>query len=219
LQNPPSQGKCSPEIQALKLPPVRAIFRAPEGYAMGSTDYSAAHARICCETTGDEAFRKSYIENLDIHCKVASEIAKMIGKDWSEEFIGKVRKEKSEDGRLATSLRNVSKNVFYGWINGAGANTTENTITTGGFNCQKGFGKHILNVLGEAFPRVKAFQDSTKAHIRKELVEFEGSKIKYTWVRGLSGRRVYLPVWPPSNTNKYGGARPNDALYGVLDDG
>ncbi len=211
LQNPPNPSKANDEIKALGLPPVRTIFKAPKGYCFGATDYSAAHARIACEATQDSRFIASYNEGVDVHCLVASEIAQAIGKNWSEEQIGKIRKQKDADGSLATSLRNVSKNVFYGWLNGAGKAKTEETIRIGDFTVYRGFGGHILGILGEAFPGIKQFHEFIKQELKTNKIEFDGLSLPYTWVTSISGRRVYMPIFPPKE-NGYGGAKPSEGL-------
>jgi DNA polymerase I-like protein with 3'-5' exonuclease and polymerase domains len=211
LQNPPNPSKMCAEMRVFNLPPVRSVFKVPEGYAMGGTDYSAAHARIAAETTKDKAFISSYIDNVDIHCVVASKLSTLVDKHWTQEQITKIRKEKTEDGGLATRLRNTSKNVFYGWLNGAGKAKTAETIGLGGFGCTVEFAGEIIDLLGRAFPGIKQYHDKIKRLIMKNPVAFDGCKTPYVAVSGVSGRRVWLPVWPKDDRG-YGGAKPTDAL-------
>jgi DNA polymerase I-like protein with 3'-5' exonuclease and polymerase domains len=212
LQNPPNPSKACDEIKALKLPQVRSMFRAPAGYALGSTDYSAAHARIAAQTTQDEAFIASYVSNEDIHCHVASKLSELPKRNWSPEQISQYRKGKDDLAVLATQLRNIAKNEFYGWLNGAGAAKAADTATTGGFPATFDFGKEILHKLGSSFPGIKAFHDRVKHEIRTKIYKIDGVKIPYTRVRAICGRWVWLPVWPKDEGTGYGGAKLTDAL-------
>ena len=211
LQNPPNPTKMCAELRGLDLPSVRSIFRAPPGYAMGGTDYSAAHARIAAQTTKDKAFIASYNDDIDIHCVVAAKLSWLVGKRWTESQLTKIRKEKTDDGGLATRLRNTAKNVFYGWLNGAGAAKTAETIGLGGYPCELDFAKEVISLLNDAFPGIKAYHDAIKKLIKLNPVFFTGCKLPYVGVAGISGRRVWLPVWP-TNDKGYGGAKPTDAL-------
>lgn len=211
LQNPPNPSKACPEVAALKLPPIRSIFRPEPGYKLLVVDLSAAHARIAAETTQDELFIASYIDNVDVHAIVASKLSYLVGKFWTREDISRIRKGDSDDAKLAISLRNTAKNVFYGWLNGAGIAKTAETIRIGGYECDKEFAESILKLLGESFPGIKTYHDQVKISLKQNIKQFEGCKMPYTWATGLSGRRVYLPVWP-TNDKGYGGAKPTDAL-------
>lgn len=212
LQNPPNPSKACPEIAALNLPPIRSAFRPQPGYKLLVVDLSAAHARIGAESTQDQLFIASYNEGIDVHGIVASKLSELVGKNWTKEDIATIRKQKgTPDGDLATTLRNISKNVFYGWLNGAGAFKTKETINIGGYQCEIEFAKEILDLLGVSFPGIKAFHDKIKEQIRTNIIEFPGCALPYTWATGISGRRVFLPVWP-TNDKGYGGAKPTDAL-------
>lgn len=211
LQNPPNPTKACPEVAALNLPKVRSLFRPPAGYKLLVVDYSAAHARIAAETTKDDLFRASYISGIDVHAIVASKLSALVDKHWTKEQISTIRKQKDADGELATTLRNIAKNVFYGWLNGAGAKKTAATVEIGGFRCTVDFATEIIELLQASFPGVKQYHDRVKRILRTEKVWFEGCKLPYTWAVGLSGRRVFLPIWE-AKEGGYGGAKPTDAV-------
>jgi hypothetical protein len=211
LQNPPNPSKAGPEIAALGLPPIRGIFKAPQGYALGSNDYSAAHARIAAQTTQDPTFIAGYVANADNHCDVAAKIATLLGYSWTPAYVGEIRSQKTDEGRLATRCRNNAKNDFYGWLNGAGKAKTQETLRIGGFDCTIEFAGEIIDTLGAKFPLVKRFQDQLKRQIKEKLVRLPGCSLPYTAVAGISGRRVLLPVWPKTS-DSYGGAKITDAL-------
>ena len=226
LQNPPNPTKACPELAALNLPKVRSAFRPPVGYKLLVVDLSAAHARIAAQTTGDELFIASYIDNVDVHAIVASRLSTLptVAKNWTQEQISKIRKQEDENGRktpdavLATSLRNVSKNVFYGWLNGAGASKTSETIRVGGFENSIEFAESIVALLGESFPGIRAYHDRVKRHLKTNQVRHSGVSLSYTWATGVSGRRVWLPVWENPKTGRDGkpyiakSAKPTDAV-------
>lgn len=210
LQNPPNPSKMCSELEAFDLPPIRGCFKAPQGYKMAVVDLSGAHARIAAQATGDKAFRESYTLNKDPHTIVASRLSELEGLVWSPEYISKIRKEDTPEGKKATKFRNTAKNVFYGWLNGAGKNKTSETIRIGGWENSVDFAGTIIDTLRAAFPDIAAFHDRLKNSIKKGK-HFEGCKTLYTPVTCLTGRRVWLPIWKPSEKNKYGGAKPTDA--------
>lgn len=211
LQNPPNPSKACPEIVALDLPAVRSLFRPPAGYKLLVVDYSAAHARIAAETTKDALFRASYVDGIDVHAIVASKLSTLAEQNWSQEQISKIRKQKGSEGELATTLRNIAKNVFYGWLNGAGAKKTAATVEIGGFRCKVEFAKEIIDLLGESFPGVRRYHEQIKRSLKTNRTTFEGCKLPYTWAVGISGRRVFLPIWE-AQEGGYGGAKPTDAV-------
>ncbi|MBW4583485.1 MAG: hypothetical protein KME42_28310 [Tildeniella nuda ZEHNDER 1965/U140] len=211
LQNPPNPSKACPEVAVLHLPPVRSLFRPPAGYKLLVVDYSAAHARIAAETTGDKLFQASYIDDVDVHAIVAAKLSTLADRNWTREQISAIRKQKDAEGKLATTLRNIAKNVFYGWLNGAGAKKTAATVEIGGFRCTVEFAQSIIDLLQASFSGVKQYHDRVKRSIRTDKVWFEGCKLPYTWAVGLSGRRVFLPIWE-AKEGGYGGAKPTDAV-------
>ena len=210
LQNPPNPSKSSPTIKALGLPPVRSIFKPKTGQSLLIFDFSAAHARVAAQTTQDKAFIASYNDNVDCHAVIAAELSPLVGKKWTNIDITRIRKQKDQDGELATRLRNTAKNVFYGWVNGAGINKTMMTIHAGGFgHATYEDAERILGRLSKTFPGIKKFHDTTKQNLKKTK-PMPGCKIRYARITAISGRKVYIPSFEPSGSNR-GGCNPNDA--------
>jgi DNA polymerase I-like protein with 3'-5' exonuclease and polymerase domains len=211
LQNPPNPSKASPTIKSLGLPAVRSFFKPNEGQSLLVFDFSAAHARIAAETTQDELFIKSYVDNIDCHAIVASQLCKLVGKHWSREEISKIRKQKDDDGALATRLRNISKNIFYGWLNGAGANKTMQTIHAGGLsNATIDDAKDILDLLSRSFPGISGFHQNVKQQLKKVKLA-DGTNTKYATIRAISGRRVFTQWYAPKHEKDRGGCNPNES--------
>jgi DNA polymerase I-like protein with 3'-5' exonuclease and polymerase domains len=211
LHNPPNPSKASPTIKALNLPPVRSFFKPSEGQSLLIFDFSAAHARVAAQVTQDKTFIASYIDNVDCHAIVASKLSKLVGKHWSREEISKIRKQKDDDGSLATRLRNISKNIFYGWLNGAGKGKTLMTIHAGGLgNAVLEDASEIIDLLGDTFTGIKGFHDRTKRSLKK-TTDVPGATLKYASIRAISGRRVYAPSYAPKDDRDRGGCNPNEA--------
>ena len=218
LQNPPNPSKACAEVAALDLPPVREVFQAPPGKKLLVVDLSAAHARIAVQVIQEPALIASYLEDLDIHGIVASKLSELIGKNWSQADIEKVRKQKDAQGEptadaaLATKCRNTAKNVYYGWQNGAGKAKTAETVRVAGFQADDEFAAGLIDLLRARFPKVAEFHERIKKQLKTNQKEFPGTNngLKYTPVVDISGRRVWLPVWPKSDNN-HGGAKPTDA--------
>lgn len=211
LHNPPNPSKASPSIKALGLPPVRSFFKPQKGDSLLVFDFSAAHARVAAQTTQDKAFIASYVDNVDCHAIVASKLSSLVDKKWSREDISRIRKEKTDDGSLATRLRNIAKNVFYGWLNGAGKKKTLDTIHAGGLsNATIETASEIIDLLGESFPGIKSFHDRTKRELKKTN-PMPDCKLEYASIRAISGRRVYAPCYPPKYEGDSGGCNPNEA--------
>ena len=210
LHNPPNPSKGSPSIKALNLPPVRSFFRPKKGQSLLIFDFSAAHARVAAQVTQDQAFIDSYIDNVDCHAIVASKLSSLIGKQWSREDISKIRKQKNDDGAAATRLRNISKNIFYGWLNGAGKAKTLDTIKAGGLNNATQYDADmILQLLGSTFTGIKRFHDQTKRDLRTTN-PMPGCKLQYARITAISGRKVYAPRYEAKEGNR-GGCNPNEA--------
>ena len=211
LHNPPNPSKGSPTIKALGLTPVRSIFRPPSGQSLLIFDFSAAHARVAAQVTGDKTFIDSYVNNVDCHAIVAAKLSRLVGKDWTRSDISKIRKQKDDDGALATRLRNISKNIFYGWLNGAGKFKTMQTIHAGKLpQATQDDAGEILDLLGDTFTGIKGFHDQTKREI-KITKPMPGTSLEYATIRAISGRRVYAPKYAGKGFNDRGGCNPNEA--------
>ncbi len=211
LHNPPNPSKASPTIKALGLPAVRSFFKPHAGQSLLIFDFSAAHARVAAQVTQDKAFIASYNDNVDCHAIVASKLSKLVGKNWSREDISRIRKQADEDGQLATRLRNISKNLFYGWLNGAGVKKEMETIHAGGLaNATFEDAQEIIDLLKKSFPGIAKFHDRIKSEI-KQTIALPSAPLKYAAIRAISGRRCFAPAYNSKGEGDRGGCNPNEA--------
>jgi DNA polymerase III delta subunit/DNA polymerase I-like protein with 3'-5' exonuclease and polymerase domains len=138
------------------LPLVRECIVAPDGYKMIILDLSAAHARIAAQWCNDKtAIIAQNDETIDTHSKVAvyvsqaferhdldwQTISKLCGKFVYLDSNGKplpknlhhthpdyIDAKGHPDSGFAKTCRNIAKNTYYGWLNGAGAKRTKVTL-------------------------------------------------------------------------------------------
>ena len=113
LQNSP---KLQPAHKKLGGKEVRSVCAPAPGRALLVADLSQAHARIATEASQDPTLLQIYRNGEDTHCHTASALAQLKGLPWTWQDVNKLRKQKTEEGTLAASLRDVSKPTFYGCV-------------------------------------------------------------------------------------------------------
>jgi hypothetical protein len=110
---------------------VKDCLRAPDGYQLIISDYSAAHSRLAAELSGDKNLIKVYKENLDAHCVTAANLASVfkfhdtiVPETWTTgtlmERYDAILAAYKEGNSLAKKLRNYSKTTFYLALNFGG---------------------------------------------------------------------------------------------------
>ncbi len=127
LQNSP---KLQPAHKKLGGREVRSVCAPAPGRALLVADLSQAHARIATEASQDPTLLQIYRNGEDTHCHTASALAQLKGLPWTWQDVNKLRKQKTEEGTLAASLRDVSKPTFYGSLNLQGPTTLQRTALT-----------------------------------------------------------------------------------------
>lgn len=131
-------------LEELQPPNPREIVRAGEGWAFLVIDLAASHARIAAEVFSDDvAIALQNDDSIDSHSKIAYHVLLSQGIDIPWETISKINnKWHYKEGEAKIDLanftpaqiskikaaRNIAKNTFYGWLNGAGANRIQATI-------------------------------------------------------------------------------------------
>ena len=197
LQNPP-RPYWPDELQHYNLPSIRSVFKAPPGYKLIIADLSQAHARIACEASQDPQLLRNYHDGLDTHCVTASGIAKVEGRggDWTAENIAAWKKDKSHQNHpAAAQLRQVAKPTFYGSLNAQSPPTLQKTVKTDA---------NIDMSLETAAAAITGWQIQYNGLYRYQLNRmYTANKTEtvigtqpFGMLRGLSGRRIFLPRWP-----------------------
>ena len=123
-------AKKNPVLAEYGLTSVRDVIQPKPGYGMAVIDLSSAHGRIAAGLANDEAgIASSNDPTIDNHSRIAAYVAKEQGLNWDGDYIAKARKQKDNpDAAKADHLRSTAKNTYYGWLNGAGADTIQNQI-------------------------------------------------------------------------------------------
>lgn len=200
LQNPIKEIS-DPEIVALGLPSVRSVVRPPKGRRMGISDLSQCHARLSVAFSGDPTAIAKYTDDLDLHCEVASALAKFKGYDWSPEDITRYRKDKTSPyQKLATQLRNVAKNVFYSSLNVGGALRLQQTIAKGGMQVTLDECKVMIKAWRDTYSGIAAYQ--RKIHVLANAGHGVIDGHPFGVFRTPTGFRAHLHKWENSYSGK-----------------
>ena len=202
LQNPP--GRLPSDLVRYNLPLVRTAFKPPAGYSLLVADLSQAHARIACDASKDETLTDAYLNGSDCHCVTASQLAKLngLGSDWTPTNIAKWRKDKSHPNHAeAVRLRDVSKNVLYGSLNGQGAKTLLATAETQGVSMKLDEARQAIAAFRQTYKGLYRFQLDLVNIVNEATRTFDWmsqEKVPHGFaeLRGGSGRRIYFPKFP-----------------------
>ena len=189
LQNSP---KLQPAHKRLGGKEVRSVCAPPPGRALLVADLSQAHARIATQASQDPTLLQIYRNGEDTHCHTASALAQLKGLPWTWQDVAKLRKQKTEEGTLAASLRDVSKPTFYGSLNLQGPTTLQRTALTSP--------EPVPMTLEQATEAIQAwrskyaglynYQRSTVRAAAQRDIVFGGAH--YAEQRTLTDRRLYL---------------------------
>ena len=198
LQNPP-RPFFPKELTHYELPSIRSVFKAPAGYKLIIADLSQAHARIACEASQDPKLLQIYNQDLDTHCITGAAMANVQGKgpEWTAENIGAWKADKRHPNHVeAALLRQLAKPTFYGSLNAQSAPTLKKTA------------KKDANIdmeLDLAEKAIEAWRIQYNGLYRYMLGQMWQANrsgdisignMHYAPLKGLSGRRIFLPRWP-----------------------
>lgn len=130
----------SPNLQSVvKDSPYRACFRATEGRALITADYSGCELRILAELSGDPVFRETFARGGDLHSSVASTV-----------FEVPVSKTENPE------LRQRAKAINFGLAYGMGPNGLARATGLSLSDSQS-----FLERYFRAFPRIREFLEHT----------------------------------------------------------
>ncbi len=201
LQNIPKHP-VDQDIIDLGLPPVRSIFRPAKGRSLFVADLSQAHARFAVEASRCKSGLAVYNNGKDMHCITAEKLAKNKGLNWtSDEIKVKYKSPKDPDNKVATELRNISKNVYYGSLNRQGKNALLKSAAKGGVPMSERDAEDGLKAWKEAYNGIFKFQLAIVKDANFYNHKFNGINEVFGEVRGLSGRRIFMPKMPDFNGN------------------
>lgn len=198
LQNSP---KLQPAHKRMGGKEVRSVCTPAPGRALMVADLSQAHARIATQASQDPTLLQIYRNGEDTHCHTASALAQLKGLPWTWQDVAKLRKQKTEEGTLAASLRDVSKPTFYGSLNLQGPTTLQRTALTSP--------EPVPMTLEQATEAIQAwrskyaglynYQRSTVRAAAQRDIVFGGAH--YAEQRTLTDRRLYLLKEPDHYSN------------------
>lgn len=199
------KAKSNPMLNDLNLPSVREVIKPQKGRTMAVVDLAGAHARIAASETQDAiAIAGSNDPSIDNHLKVAVFVAKSQGIDWSAEYIGEARKDKTNpDSVKAKLFRDTAKNTYYGWLNGAGAETVQRQIR-GNTGSEPPIEHCVAAIEGckALYPGVLEHRKQLMYHLRTTAIDIDGRPCAVNNIRG--GFRICMPLMP---NNKYNEGR------------
>ena len=180
---------------------VRSVCTPAPGRALMVADLSQAHARIATQASQDPTLLQIYRNGEDTHCHTASALAQLKGLPWTWQDVAKLRKQKTEEGTLAASLRDVSKPTFYGSLNLQGPTTLQRTALTSP--------EPVPMTIEQATEAIQAwrskyaglynYQRSTVRAAAQRDIVFGGAH--YAEQRTLTDRRLYLLKEPDHYSN------------------
>ena len=198
LQNSP---KLQPAHKRMGGKEVRSVCTPAPGRALMVADLSQAHARIATQASQDPTLLQIYRNGEDTHCHTASALAQLKGLPWTWQDVAKLRKQKTEEGTLAASLRDVSKPTFYGSLNLQGPTTLQRTALTSP--------EPVPMTIEQATEAIQAwrskyaglynYQRSTVRAAAQRDIVFGGAH--YAEQRTLTDRRLYLLKEPDHYSN------------------
>ncbi len=155
---------------------IRDCMKAPDGYKLIVSDYSAAHARIAAQLGKDEWLIRSYNDNLDSHLITAANLAQYFPNtptDWKEghllERYTKLAQALKDKNPLCKRLRNISKTVFYLALNAGGKKRLQVALGEKGIEVSEDQAKMILRVFWETYEGLSRFCNTLSSKLTKEI--------------------------------------------------
>lgn len=160
LQNIPSHAK-----------DIRLIFKAPKGYSIAGSDFSAQEPRSLCSMSGDKNMRDAYDNGRDLYAVIAS---KCFHNDYWDNL------EFNQDGVLqpdGKARRAKAKTILLGTLYGMGAGTLGERM-----NLSREESQTIIDDFYKGFPGVDKFTKDSQEMLKK-----------YGYVTDAFGRRRHIP--------------------------
>ena len=160
LQNIPSHAK-----------DIRLIFKAPKGYSIAGSDFSAQEPRSLCSMSGDKNMKDAYDNDRDLYAVIAS---KCFHNDYWDNL------EFNQDGVLqpdGKARRAKAKTILLGTLYGMGAGTLGERM-----NLSREESQTIIDDFYKGFPGVDKFTKDSQEMLKK-----------YGYVTDAFGRRRHIP--------------------------
>lgn len=160
LQNIPSHAK-----------DIRLIFKAPKGYSIAGSDFSAQEPRSLCSMSGDKNMKDAYDNGRDLYAVIAS---KCFHNDYWDNL------EFNQDGVLqpeGKARRAKAKTILLGTLYGMGAGTLGERM-----NLSREESQTIIDDFYKGFPGVDKFTKDSQEMLKK-----------YGYVTDAFGRRRHIP--------------------------
>jgi hypothetical protein len=170
---------------------LESITRKLTNKAYAIVDLAASHGRIAADVANDEvAIAGCNDDSIDNHSKVAVFVAGAQGVNISYDEIAANRKQQPYKG-----YRDASKNTYYGWLNGAGANCIQKQIKSNSGQvvaieaCQA-----AIKGCEELYPNVVNFRKQLVAELsdKKNLLHVDGKYYAINKIASVSNRILHL---------------------------
>lgn len=132
---------------------IRRMFKATDGYAMISSDYSQQEPKLLAHMSKDEGLIDSYLQGKDIYASIASMVYHVPYEDCLEFF---------PDGTVNAMGKKRRKNlkaIVLGIMYSKGANSIAKDL-----GISKKEAQEVFDTFFEKFPRVKDFIDNSQMH-------------------------------------------------------
>lgn len=168
-------AKVDESLKKLEIPSLRSAFKVSNGKALIVSDLAAAHARIACDFAQDIlGMLVQNNDNIDAHSLFAIKIAQCLpeqirDKGLPERFLTipisveqtTVLQDFKSSGKsypICKQLRDVSKNIFYGKLNGASWSRIQSEVRGQlKISCSQSEARAISTVFEELYPELTAY--------------------------------------------------------------
>ena len=155
-------------------PRFRRLFLPDVGHAFIGADYAQLELRVLAHVCGDEGLLKAFKEDYDPHCLVGSN---MKGISYEEVLDGYKRKDPKY-----VDIRNLSKNIGFGWVYMAGDGRFAYLFPGKTENERKAAEKEAKDRYFSRFSRIGPWRSASLDFAREN-----------GYVRTLSGRKIMTP--------------------------
>lgn len=150
----------------IKLPNIKGLFGAPEGYYYMQFDYSQAELRVLAALSREPAFLDAFAKDQDIHMRTASEL---FGRWTYDEMIlissmddKKVSEAEKELMKIVNEQRQGAKTINFGLLYGQGAKKLARTM-----GWTEDQAKEFIKLYFKKLKRIRAWISTTKDFVRE----------------------------------------------------